>query len=62
MKKRTFEPTYWIEKAGFPNRKEYDRLLEVEDKQDQIFSFSWASILFLLILLVGVVFLILIVK
>jgi hypothetical protein len=42
---------------GFPNRKEYERLLEVEDKEGQIFSFDWLSILFLFVLLVGVVIL-----
>lgn len=53
----TSSPTPWIDKMGFPNRKEYERLLEVEDKEGQIFSFDWLSILFLFVLLVGVVIL-----
>jgi len=47
---------------GFPNRKRYEELLEAEEKQDQIFTFSWGAILFLLVCLVGVLLLLIFVK
>ncbi len=56
-KRNTSNATPWIDKVGFPIRKEYKILLEVEDKQGQIFEFSWLAILFLFILLIGVIFL-----
>jgi len=56
-KKNTSEPTYWIDKMGFPNRKRYEELLEEEGKNGQIFSFSWEAILFLFICLIGVLLL-----
>lgn len=56
------EPTYWVDKMGFPNRKKYEELLEEEDKQDQIFSFSWDAIIFLLICLIVILGLLFFVK
>ena len=60
--KPTFEPTYWIDKMGFPNRKRYEEILEAEEKEVQIFSFSWSTILFLFICLLGVLLLLVFVK
>ncbi len=53
-----FNPTYWIDKIGLPSTKEYERLLEAEDKENQIFTFSWSTILFLLLVLAFVIYLI----